>query len=235
MVKYQHIPEVLNMKKKTKIVLICLSGFVLTLALVVAIPFSIMGVKSASMDKDYTYLKTDATYSQKVEVEGVNLVKQHVSCGYASIEMLSEFYGKKVSEDDLDTKNNGGVSTASTDGFLKEINASISSKEFVKKTYLTNDNYLKEIHDSLKNNNPVAIEWAAKYEDEWTLHFSVVNGLDIANDNVTILNPYGYIENIKVDEFIDRTTFKAYKNLPLFLNFGFAFGAFDKNALFYAK
>ena len=32
-----------------------------------------------------------------------------------------------------------------------------------------------------------------------------------------------------------RTTFKVYKNLPLFLNFGFAFGAFDKNALFYAK
>ena len=93
---------------------------------------------------------------------------------------------------------------------------------------------LKEIHDSLKSNNPVAIEWAAKYEDEWTLHFSVVSGLDLVNDNVTIYNPYGYIENINVDEFISRTSFKAYKNIPLFLNFGFAFGAFGKNTIFYS-
>ncbi|MBR5990583.1 MAG: hypothetical protein IK034_01945, partial [Bacilli bacterium] len=47
-----------------------------------------------------------------------------------------------------------------------------------------------------KENNPVAIEWAAKYEDEWTLHFSVVSGLDLSNDKVTIYNPYGYIENL---------------------------------------
>lgn len=43
-----------------------------------------------------------------------------------------------------------------------------------------------------------------------------------------------YEGNLHSDEFLERTTFKAYKNLPLFLNFGFAFGAFDKNALFYA-
>ena len=195
-----------------------------------------MAVKTNNLDKDYKYLKEDATYSQKVEVTNLNLVKQHVSCGYATIEMLSDYYGHKVSEDDLDNKNKAGISTPSTDGFYKEINASIESKEFVKKTYLSNDNFLKEIHTSLSNHNPVAIEWAAKYEEkEWTLHFSVVSGLDLANDKVTIYNPYGYIENIGVDEFINRTTFKAYSNLPLFLNFGFAFGAFHKNTLFYAK
>ena len=89
----------------------------------------------------------------------------------------------------------------------------------------------KEIHDSLKNNNPVAIEWAAKYEGEWTLHFSVVSGLDLENDNVTVYNPYGYIENVTTKDFIDRTTFNAFKNIPIFLNFGFAFGAFDKNTI----
>ena len=81
----------------------------------------------------------------------------------------------------------------------------------------------------------MAVEWAALYEEEWTLHFSVVTGLDIANDNVTVNNPYGYIENITVDEFINRTTFEAYKSIPLFLNVGFAFGAFDKNTIFYFK
>ena len=93
---------------------------------------------------------------------------------------------------------------------------------------------LKEIHMSLTNGNPVAIEWAAQYEGQWTLHYSLVSGLDIQNDNVTIYNPYGLIENISIKDFIDRTTFKAYKHLPFFLSFGFAYQAFEKNTIFFA-
>ena len=222
------------MKKKPKLIVIIISSVVFALLLVIVIPFSILGIKTSRINNKWDYLKEEATYASKVEVNNLNLVKQEVSCGYATIEMLSEYYGNKVTEKDLDTKNKGGVSTSSTDGFLKEINDSIPNKTFIKKTYLNNDAYLKEIHQSLKENNPVAIEWAALYEEkEWTLHFSIVTALDIAGDNVTIYNPYGYVENIKVDEFLNRTTFKAYKNLPLFLNFGFAFGAFHKNTLFH--
>ena len=221
--------------KKKKIVIIISCSVVGALALAVAIPFAILGIRTASLRADYKYLKDDTKYSTRVEVEGIDLVTQHVSCGYATIEMMSTYYGNKVSEDDLDAKNNGGVSTASSKGFLNEVNASITSKSFVMRNYLKHDALLKEIYDSLQNNDPVAIEWAAKYENEWTLHFSLVTGLDLANDNVTIYNPYGYVENIKVAEFINRTSFNAYSNIPLFLNFGFAFGAFDKNTIFYAK
>lgn len=65
------------------------------------------------------------------------------------------------------------------------------------------------------------------------MHFSVVSALDIGNNNITAYNPYGYIENIRIDEFLNRTSFASYENMPLFLNFGFAFGAFHKNTLFY--
>ena len=222
------------MKKKTKIILISVSSFIVTLGLVVAIPFAILGIKTANLSAKYNYLQEDSAYKEKVEIAGLELVNQHVSCGYASIEMISTFYGSPVTEDELDARNRA-ISTASTDGFLKEINKSIPSKTFVKRTYLKHDKLLKEIHDSLKNNNPVAIEWAAKSENEWTLHFSVVSGLDLQNDNVTVYNPYGYIENVTTKEFISRTTFNAYKNMPIFLNFGFAFGAFHKNTIFYAK
>ena len=157
-----------------------------------------------------------------------------ISCGYASIEMISSYYGKKVTEDELDARN-GAVSTASSSGFKNEISKCIPNKEFKMSSYLKHDALLKEIHNSLKAGNPVALEWAAKYENEWTLHFSVIQGLDLGNDNITVYNPYGYIENIHVDEFINRASFKAYDNIPLFLNFGFAFGAFDKNTIFYAK
>lgn len=222
------------MKKKTKIIIISVTSLIAALGLAVAVPFAILGVKTISLKTNYSYLKEDSTYKEKVEITGLELVKQHVSCGYASIEMISTFYGNPVTEDELDARNKA-VSTASTDGFLKEINKSIPSKTFAKRTYLKHDKLLKEIHDSLKKNNPVAIEWAAKYENAWTLHFSVVSGLDLQNDNITVYNPYGYIENVTTKEFISRTTFNAYKNMPIFLNFGFAFGAFHKNTIFYAK
>ena len=222
------------MKKKAKIIIGISCGLVGALVLAVAIPFTILGVKTANLEKDYSYLKTDANYANKVEVEGLELVTQHVSCGYASIEMISSYYGKKVTEDELDARN-GAVSTASSNGFKNEISKCIPNKEFKMSSYLKHDALLKEIHNSLKAGNPVALEWAAKYENEWTLHFSVIQGLDLGNDNITVYNPYGYIENIHVDEFINRASFKAYDNIPLFLNFGFAFGAFDKNTIFYAR
>ena len=218
------------MKKKSIIIII--SCVIASLMLVIFTPFVVLGIRTDNLKSDYDYLRSDAQYSSKVEVKGLSLVTQHISCGYATIEMLSTYYGNKVSEDDLSEKNNGRISTSSSNGFLKEINRSIPTQKFEKYTYLKNDELLKQIHSALENNNPVAIEWAAPYEGEWTLHFSIVTGLDIKNDQVVIYNPYGKIESIGVNEFISRTSFEAYKNIPLFLNFGFAFGAFDKNAIF---
>ena len=201
-----------------------------------AVPFIILGARTTYISNKYAGLKDEEEYAHKVEVQDIELVTQHISCGYATIEMMSAYYGNKVTEDQLSEKNNGGISTQSSDGFLKEVNKSIPSQKFVKRAYLRNDKLLKEIHDSLEKNNPVALEWAVLYEGKtWTLHFSVITGLDIANDNVTVYNPYGYIENITLKEFIGRSTFNSYKNMEFFLAFGFAFGAFEMNTIFYAK
>ena len=222
------------MKKKLKVTLIIVSALVGALVLTASIPLIVDAVKTNSLEADYSYLRNDANYKDKVEVTGIELVTQHVSCGYASIEMISSFYGNKVTEDDLDARNSA-VSTQTSQGFLEEINKSIPGHNFVKRSYLKHDVLLKEVHDALKDKKPVALEWAAKYEDEWTLHFSVVSAIDLGNDKVTIYNPYGYIENIEVKEFVDRTSFKAYNNMPLFYNYAFAFGLFDKNTIFFDK
>ena len=223
------------MKNKKRKVLIIVSSSLAALLLAMAVPFIILGARTTYINNKYSNLKNEEEYAHKVEVGDVDLVTQHISCGYATIEMMSDYYGNKVTEDELSKKNNGNISTSSSIGFLKEIRESIPEKTFVRKSYLRNTDFLKEIHVSLEKDNPVAIEWAAKYEDEWTLHFSLVTALDLANDAVTIYNPYGYIENITIEEFISRTSFHAYKNMPLFLDFGFAFGAFEKNTIFYAE
>ena len=223
------------MKKKAKVTIIVVSALVGALVLTASIPLIIDAVKTNNLNADYSYLRNDAKYKDKVEITGLELVTQHVSCGYATIEMISSFYGNKVTEDDLDARNSA-VSTQTSQGFLDEINKSIPEHKFAKHSYLKHDALLKEVHDAIKDNKPVALEWAALYENkEWTLHFSVVTAIDLANDNITIYNPYGYIENIAVKEFVDRTSFKAYSNMPLFYNYAFAFGLFDKNTIFYAK
>ena len=222
------------MKKKRLLISIILTS-ITAIFLCIAIPFSILAIRTGSLENDYSYLKSDEKYSRKVEIEEIQLVKQHISCGYATIEMMSSYYGNKVTEDDLSNKNNGNITTSSSLGFLNEINKSITGPNFVMNSYMKNDKFLKTIFEALQNNNPVAIEWAAKLEDEWTLHFSVVKALDIGKNNVTILNPYGYVEELTIEEFLNRTSFNAYKNMPLFLNFGFAFGAFDKNVVFYRE
>ena len=61
---------------------------------------------------------------------------------------------------------------------------------------------------------------------------SLVIGADIPADRITVANPYGYLEEITVAEFLDRTSFEAFEDMPLFLRLGFAFGVFEKNMFF---
>lgn len=210
-------------------------SIVIILLLALIMPFLLLQIRTASLDSEYDYLKSDSNYNKGILLENVPLVTQEISCGYATIEMISSYYGNAITEKSLSDKNNGSISTSTTNGFLKEINSSISVKSFSGKTYLKNDELLKQIYTSLSNGNPVAIEWAAQNNNEWTLHFSVVVGIDLGNDLITINNPYGYTEELPIREFLDRTSFSAYENMPLFLQFGFAFGSFHKNTVFIAE
>ena len=216
------------MTKKKKVVVGISIGVAGAMLLALLIPFSIFGIRSASIDTKYSYLKDDETYNAKAEVTGVELVTQHISCGYAIIEMLSDFYGKKVTEKELSDKNGGGVSTQTTSGFVNEINETISGANYVSKEYLKNDELLLTINSSLQKGKPVPVEWAAKLEDEWTLHWSIVTGMD--EQTIYINNPYGYYEQISYDKFIERTTFKPFDGVNFF-QFGFAFGLFSKNTV----
>ena len=42
----------------------------------------------------------------------------------------------------------------------------------------------------------------------------------------------GYMEEVSVKEFLERTSFEACEHMPLFLKLGFAFGFFEKNTVF---
>ena len=213
--------------KKKKIALIASFSLLGALLLTLAIPFSVYGIRRARIDVPYSYLMEEGKIEEKKL--DVPLVKQEISCGYAIIEMLSSFYGNPVSDEDLYSKNKQTVSTSTTSGFVKEINETIQGVSYSSKEYLKNDELLLTINRSLLKEKPVAVEWAAKLDGEWTLHWSIVTGMDL--QHVFVNNPYGYQEEISYDEFLSRTSFQAFENMNLGYQFGFAFGLFSKNTV----
>ena len=98
--------------------------------------------------------------------------------------------------------------------------------------WLKNTELIDLLYENLSNGIPVPFEWAALYGDQWTLHYSLIIGADIPGDKITVANPYGYYEELFIDEFLKRTSFEAYENMPFFLKLGFAFGVFEKNTIF---
>ena len=216
-------------KKKT--VLIILSIIILIPIVLTGAGFLNLNIKSKKINDDYHELLKNNKYNEAVSVEGVEVITQDVSCGYAVIEMFSAWCGNDITEETLYNEY-GKVVTSTGDSFCKEMNKQFPQYETFMYKYLTNSEMIDLIYESLSDGMPVPIEWAAKMGDEWTLHYSLVVGMDISNDTVTVANPYGYLENVSIDEFLARTRFDAYENMPLFLKMGFVFTVFEKNTIF---
>ncbi len=98
--------------------------------------------------------------------------------------------------------------------------------------YMTNTELIAAAYNNLAQGIPLPFEWAAKYGDVWTLHYSLLIGMDIPNNRVIVANPYGYEEEISIDEFLQRTSFEAYEDMPLYFKLAFAIGLFEKNTIF---
>ena len=216
-----------KMKKAIRIILI-------VIALIIAVTAGLLiklRIKTDRILTDHSAIFTDDKYSTPVYVDGVEVITQDVSCGYACIEMFSAWSGGDLTEEDLYAEY-GKVVTSTGNKFAEEMNKRFPKYTTTIRKYLTDVELIDAAYDNLANGVPVPFEWAAKFEDVWTLHYSLLIGMDIPNDKVTVANPYGYIEEISVDEFLQRTSFEAYENMPFYFKLAFAVGIFEKNTIF---
>lgn len=126
----------------------------------------------------------------------------------------------------------GKVVTSTGKSFCEKMNKQFEGYDTVMYKYLADTQLIDMVYDSLSAGVPVPFEWAAKTEGVRTLHYSLITGMDIPGDKVTVANPYGYNEELSLKEFLDRTSFEAYSDMPLFLKLGFDFGVFEKNTIF---
>ena len=203
-------------------------------ALLIVVPAGLLiklRVQTERILTDYSSIYKDDKYSAPVYVNGVEVITQDVSCGYACIEMFSAWTGGNLTEEDLYAEY-GKVITSTGNKFSEEMNKRFPEYTTTIHKYMTNEELIDAAYENLANGIPMPFEWAAKCGDVWTLHYSLLIGLDIPNNKVTVANPYGYVEEITVDDFLQRTSFEAFENMPLYFKLAFAVGMFEKNTIF---
>ena len=215
------------MKKVRKIAVIVLILFLLV-ALIIPCANKI---RTLRMKNDYTEIFKSEKYQKPVLVQGITVFPQKYSCGYAVIQMISQWNNSGLTEEAL-YKEYGKIVTSTGRAFAKEMNNKFPEYKTRMYKYLKNTQLIDKVYESLAAGVPVPFEWTAKKDDEWTLHYSLITGLDVPGNKITIANPYGFVEEISIEEFLHRTSFDAYEKMPLFIKFGFAYGVFEKNAFF---
>ena len=218
-------------KNVLKRILAGFSAFAGLLVLTAAIALTVLHARTRAILDDYASVYTDDRYRTPVLVEGVDVIRQEVSCGYAVLQMFSSWAGGSLTEKAL-YDHYGKVVTSTGRSFCDEMNRQFPQYTTTMHRYLKNTELIALVYENLSAGIPVPFEWAAKYGDEWTLHYSLIIGADIPGDRITVANPYGYDEEITVKELLERTSFEAYERMPMFLRLGFAFGVFEKNMVF---
>jgi len=190
------------------------------------------------INNDISTFMQNESYQKAVNVDNVNVIAQNVSCGYAVLQMFGEWCGVDVTEDSLYAQY-GKVVTSTGNSFCNEMNKQFSQYETVMHKNCTNTELLSLIYNSLKDGNPVPFEFAAIYHDDnddvWILHYAIITGMDVENDCITVVNPYGYVEKYTINNFLKATRFDSYENMPLYFKLAFAFGIFEKNTAFIVK
>lgn len=217
--------------KKPLIITLIVVGAVI---LACAAALILLEVRTNAVLDDFSSVYENEKYRKKVSVDNVEVITQDVSCGYAVIEMFSSWDGKNVTEESLYNEY-GKVVTSTGQAFCNEMNKQFPEYTTTMHKYLSNTELLDKVYDSLSNGIPVPFEWAARYNDDWTLHYSLITSMDIPNDEIIIANPYGYYEKLSLNDFLERTSFEAYSDMPLYFKLAFAFGIFEKNTIFTAE
>ena len=217
--------------KRTKALVTGILVFAGSLIVIAVVALGILQIRTSNILDDYSSVYENEKYQTPVMIDGVDVIRQDVSCGYAVLEMFSSWSGHSVTEKSLYDQY-GKVVTSTGNAFCKEMNKQFPEYTTTICKYLKNTELIDAIYENLSNGIPVPFEWAALYGDEWTLHYSLIIGADIPADRITVANPYGYYEELTIAELLNRTSFEAYEKMPLFLRLGFAFGIFEKNTIF---
>lgn len=226
------------MKQVTKTATIIISLVLLLIAVMITAAFIRQAMIDQKINDDIGAFLTDAAYQKPVAVQGIDVIKQKISCGYAVLEMFGKWCGTDITENTLFNEYKEVV-TSTGEAFCKEMNRQFPAYQTAMYKNRTNSELLRMIYGSLQNGVPVPFEFSAVYDDGnekvWTLHYAIVTEMDVPHNKVVVANPYGYIETYTIDDFLKATRYESFKNMPFYFKLAFAFGIFEKNTVFIAE
>ena len=108
-------------KRSIRTAFVIAASAVCVLLTVLAAAFLILGIRTASIRDGHHALYEDEKYQTPVSIEGIEVITQDVSCGYAVIEMFSAWSGHDVTEESLYAEY-GKVTTSTGRAFCAEMN-----------------------------------------------------------------------------------------------------------------
>jgi len=207
--------------------------------LLVIIPISLIGLSAlmltltflglrANRTKAGIFINTNEFAIESLQPRVINLDKVSVKshpvdgyCGISTVTVMSNFYNNTDYEPaDMITKYN----TKGTSGndMMMCLEGELPGKTITYKSNGSKEELLRDIHASLHSNNPVIITFGAPNpfnQPYYDFHGSVVYGIDLDNQTITIANVYGYIEEISFADFLNRMSYTEIENYPLIQQF----------------
>lgn len=87
--------------KRTKAVVTCILVFAGSLIVIAVVALGILQIRTSNILDDYSSVYKNEKYKTPIMIDGVDVIRQDVSCGYAVLEMFSSWSGHSVTEKSL--------------------------------------------------------------------------------------------------------------------------------------
>ena len=177
-------------------------------------------------DDNTQTLMRKAKYNNPARLRGLNLQPGEFT-GYGSIELLAHYFklGEPLPEKDKERLNNRD--------FRAELQKVFPDYNIAQYSNLRNTELLDLMYDSLAAGNPAIIFHAAEQPDEenFEMRYSVVIGVNLPNNQIILLDPYGVAERYTIEAFIKSARFGNYE-VTLYERLLFAFRIYSKNTVY---
>jgi len=167
--------------------------------------------------------------------------------GYASIELIAYFVGL----DDIPEPPRGQERWTNAE-FYAELNRVFPQYTISRHSNLRNTEFVELIYDALYDGHIAIVFHAAALELEveveedpeevadndtdqprvqWEMRYSVVAGVDLPRDRITLNDPHGFVTRLTLNDFITATRFEDYEQ-SIFEMIAFAFRVYQRNTVF---
>ena len=165
----------------------------------------------------------DRLQPRAIMLDSITIIVQpdDSSCGITAVAIVSNYYNHA----DLDATaliERYNTRGSSHDDMIESLQGEIPGCAITLRKDVTDSEMLQEIHASLSSSNPVLICFGSLNpynEPRYDFHASVVYGIDLDSETITIANTYGFSEEISLVDFLNRMSYTEIRKYPLFQQF----------------